>query len=154
MKKRIISLILVISLIFSFAGCVDLEDTYSSSIDSTYSSQVDSVDDKTESSSEETTSSKPQSSTTSTEDKKPTNSVGSGTATAVNLANIPAYSGKAYVAVNNNIPNFSASELTTKGYEKYSNCSGLCDPIGGVDKELPETIAEDRGEYDLGQNAG
>ena len=58
MKKRIVSLILVLSLIFSFAGCVDLEDTYSSSINSTYSSQVDSVDDKTESSSEETTSSK------------------------------------------------------------------------------------------------
>lgn len=125
MKKRIVSLILVLSLIFSFAGCVDLEDTYSSSINSTYSSQIDSVDDKTESSSEETTSSKPQSSTTSTEDKKPTNSVGSGTATAVNIATIPAYSGKAYVAINNNIPNFSSSELTTKGYEKYSNLDSL-----------------------------
>ena len=122
MKKRIISLILVISLIFSFAGCVDLEDTYSSSIDSTYSSQVDSVDDKTESSSDnETVSSEFQSSTTDTANKKPSNSVGSGVATAVNLANIPAYSGKAYVVINNNTPNFSSSELTTKGYEKYSS---------------------------------
>ena len=123
--KKIVSILLTLALLFSFAGCVDLEDTYSSSTDSTYSSQVDIVDDETESSSEETTSSKPQSSTTSTEDKKPTNSVGSGTATAVNLANIPAYSGKAYVVINDNIPNFSSSELATKGYEKYSNLDSL-----------------------------
>ena len=126
MKKRIISLILVLSLIFSFAGCVDLEDTNSSSIDSTYSSQVDSVDNKTESSSDkEIVSSEPKSSTTNTDNKRPTNSVGSRVATAVNLANIPAYSGKAYVTVNSNIPNFSASQLTAKGYEKYSNLDNL-----------------------------
>lgn len=126
--KKIISLLLTFALLLSFSGCVDFEDTYSSSNDSAYSSIVDSATDNTDSSTSEATSSeteKPSSSTTSSENKKPTNSVGSGSATAVNLANIPAYSGKAYVAVNNNVPNFSSTELTTQGYEKYSNLDSL-----------------------------
>ena len=122
--KKIVSIILTLALLLSFAGCVDLDDNYSSSTDSTYSSQIDTVDDET-SSLDSDSSSKPQSSATSSENKKPTTSVGTGEATAVNLANIPAYSGRAYVTVNNNVPNFSASELTTKGYEKYSNLDSL-----------------------------
>lgn len=126
--KKIISLLLTFALLLSFSSCVDFDDTYSSSNDSAYSSIVDSASDNTDNSSSEAASSeteKPSSSTTSSENKKPTNSVGSGSATALNLANIPVYSGRAYVAINNNVPNFSASELTTKGYEKYSNLDNL-----------------------------
>ncbi|MBP3213216.1 MAG: hypothetical protein J6M19_00015 [Bacteroidaceae bacterium] len=41
-----------------------------------------------------------------------------------------------------------------KKNEEYSDCSGLCNPIGRVDKELSEALAEDRAEYHLGQDAG
>lgn len=46
--------------------------------------------------------------------------VGAGVATPVKLSEIPAYSGKAYCVINGGIPNFSAAELTTKSYEKYT----------------------------------
>lgn len=39
----------------------------------------------------------------------------------VDLSKIPAYSNKAYVKVNNNQPGFSASDFTTKSFEKYSS---------------------------------
>lgn len=38
----------------------------------------------------------------------------------VKLSNIPAFSGKAYVAVNNNIPGLSRAEQTSPYFEKYS----------------------------------
>lgn len=36
------------------------------------------------------------------------------------ISDIPAYSGKAYIEINENKPNFSASDLTTTSFEKYS----------------------------------
>ena len=42
-----------------------------------------------------------------------------------NGLNIPAYSGRAYIAVNNNVPFFKDSDLTTKSFEKYSNLDNL-----------------------------
>lgn len=42
------------------------------------------------------------------------------TAAASDLSSIPAYSGKPYVAINGNVPNFSEEDLTTKSFEKYS----------------------------------
>lgn len=51
--------------------------------------------------------------------------VGTGTASPVNPAELPAYSGSAYIVVNNNKPNFSASELSATGYEKYSPLDSL-----------------------------
>ena len=94
-------------------------------------------------------SSKPQSSATNSENKKPTTSVGTGEATAVNLANIPAYSGRAYVTINNNVPNFSASELTTKGYEKYSSLDSLGRTqvaVASVGKDTMPAANESRGD--------
>lgn len=38
----------------------------------------------------------------------------------ITLENLPQYSGKAYVELNNNVPDFKNSELTTKAFEKYS----------------------------------
>lgn len=39
---------------------------------------------------------------------------------SVSLSNIPKYSGKAYVIINNNVPFFSEEDLTTNSYETYS----------------------------------
>lgn len=38
----------------------------------------------------------------------------------ITLSNLPKYSGTAYVELNNNVPGFKKSELTTKAFEKYS----------------------------------
>ena len=81
--------------------------------------------------------------------EKPTEAVvGSGKAEKVNVFDIPEYSGTAYTVINNNIPNFSASELTTKGYEKYSSLDskGRCGvAIASCGKEIMPADDEERG---------
>ena len=80
--------------------------------------------------------------------KEETTSVGNGTATAVDLSKVPSYSGKPYVTINNNIPNFSASELTQKGYEKYSPLDSLGRTqvaIASVGKDTMPAPNEERG---------
>ena len=47
------------------------------------------------------------------------------TQTKVTLSSIPKYNGKPYVTINNNVPYFNESDLTTKSYEKYSNLDSL-----------------------------
>ena len=47
------------------------------------------------------------------------------TATSVSLSDIPAYSSSPYVAINNNVPFFNDSELTTTAFENYSNLDQL-----------------------------
>ena len=46
--------------------------------------------------------------------------VHTGTASAFNAADVPAYSGKPYTAVNNNEPYFTSDDLTTEAFENYS----------------------------------
>ncbi len=46
--------------------------------------------------------------------------VHTGTASAFNTADVPAYSGKPYTAVNNNEPYFTSDDLTTEAFENYS----------------------------------
>lgn len=48
-----------------------------------------------------------------------------GKSTSVSLSSIPAYSGNAYVTVNDNIPFFTDSELTTTAFENYSSLDQL-----------------------------
>ncbi|MBO5757103.1 MAG: DNA/RNA non-specific endonuclease, partial [Clostridia bacterium] len=43
----------------------------------------------------------------------------------IDLSDLPAYSGKDYVALNNNIPWFTASEKITESYETYSDLDAL-----------------------------
>lgn len=55
-------------------------------------------------------------------------SSGESTSTAmetVSLADIPEYTGNAYVAVNNNQPFFSETDYTTEAFETYSNLDSL-----------------------------
>ena len=46
--------------------------------------------------------------------------VHTGTASAFNAADVPAYSGEPYTAVNNNEPYFTSDDLTTEAFENYS----------------------------------
>ena len=74
--------------------------------------------------------------------------VGNGVAETVSLSDIPSYSGTPYTVLNNNIPNFSSSELTTKGYEKYSSLDsyGRCGvAIASCGKEIMPADGEERG---------
>ena len=60
-------------------------------------------------------------------DEKETANTGVGNEQSViaDSSAIEAYTGAAYVVINDNIPLFRAEELTTKGYEKYSDLDNL-----------------------------
>ena len=76
------------------------------------------------------------------------NSVGTGAANPVQLSNIPTYNGSPYVVINDNVPDFSSSELTTTGYEKYSSLDsrGRCGvAIASCGKEIMPKDGEERG---------
>jgi len=66
---------------------------------------------------------KPDTSSSTTTNTTTTPAVNSSKPTTIN--GIPAYSGKAYVSINNNNPTFTASEKTTTSYEYYSNLDSL-----------------------------
>ena len=51
--------------------------------------------------------------------------VHTGTASAFNAADVPAYSGEPYTAVNNNEPYFTSDDLTTEVFENYSELDAL-----------------------------
>ncbi len=58
------------------------------------------------------------------------------------LSNIPEYSGKPYVAINNNVPFFSDDELTVNSFENYSNLDNLgrCQvAIASIGKDIMPT---------------
>ena len=83
-----------------------------------------------------------------TEPVKSEISVGNGVATPVKPSSLPAYSGAPYVVVNNNVPSFSSAELTTVGYESYSNLdgSGRCGvALASCGKEIMPADGEERG---------
>lgn len=47
------------------------------------------------------------------------------TQTGFNLASVPAYTDKAYVSVNNGVPYFTDTDMTTASFEKYSELDAL-----------------------------
>lgn len=51
--------------------------------------------------------------------------VHTGTASAFNAADVPAYSGEPYTAVNNNEPYFTSDNLTTEAFENYSELDAI-----------------------------
>lgn len=131
MPKKLLSLFLALVMVLSFAGCdLDINDGTEGS-----SASISGILDETESSSTSATvteSTATPSESTSNETEPPETTqptqpsiVGTGIATPVNPADLPAYSGNAYVVINNNQPNFSASELSSTGYEKYSSLDSL-----------------------------
>lgn len=155
--NRVLALLLSIVMLLSFAGC-DL-DTYDYTDSSTGQSTTISTDeDSTVTSGSDTQTQTEESTTagsivetessTATEKPSETTSVGSGIAKAVDPSTLPAYSGTAYTVVNGNQPNFSASELTTVGYEKYANLDSLgrCGmALASCGKEIMPADGEERG---------
>lgn len=156
MTKKILALLLSLAMLLSFAGC-DL-DTYDYSDGSSLTPSTTISDTKDDTSNTTDTPSQGQESKPTTNssthtpptNEKPNNTqgVGSGTGIAVDPSKLPAYSGTAYTIVNDNQPNFSAAELTTKGYEKYSSLDNLgrCGvAIASCGKEIMPGANEERG---------
>ena len=117
--------------------------------DSSTNSSIDTTDETTNNS----TSAKDETTSSSTNANNNTantqNSVGTGSVAPVLLSSIPAYSGNPYVTINNNVPNFSAAELKTTGYEKYSELDKLGRTgvaIASVGKDTMPKNGEERGD--------
>lgn len=154
--NRLFALFLSLIMILFFAGCnLDTYDytdsstgqsTISTDKDLTTNPDLDSQIQSKQSSAVESTDKKDSSSVI--EKPSGTTSVGTGTAKAVDPSTLPAYSGSAYTVVNGNQPNFSASELTTVGYEKYANLDrlGRCGlALASCGKEIMPADGEERG---------
>ncbi len=130
-SQKLLAVLLSLAMLFSLAGCsLDsiVSDSPTSISDTSTDSESSIIDDSSETASltetvDEGSESNKQEETTSPSSKP--SSVGSGTATPVKPASVGAYAGTAYVVINNNQPNFSATELTTTGYEKYSDLDSL-----------------------------
>ena len=126
-SQKLLAVLLSLAMSFSLAGCgLDsiVSDSPTSISDRSTDSESSIIDDRSETASlteavDEGSESNKQEETTSPSIKP--SSVGSGTATHVKPASAGAYAGTAHVVINNNQPNFSATELTTTGYEKYSD---------------------------------
>ncbi len=74
-------------------------------------------------------------------------SVGDYNSKAV-LSEIPAYSGRPYVVINDNVPSFNKYELTVKGYETYASLDSLGRCGGAVascGREIMPKPNEERG---------
>ena len=66
----------------------------------------------------------------------------------INLDNIPEYSGSPYIEINNNIPNFTEEDYTTKAFEKYSELDILkrCGVVyANICKQIMPKENEERG---------
>ena len=67
-----------------------------------------------------------------------------------NLSEIPEYEGKPYVIINNNKPNFTEEDYTTKSFEKYSELDDMFGRCGvayaNICKEIMPSNKEEREE--------
>ena len=147
MKKRailIVSVLLAICLLFSGCGIdgSSPQGTDPSQITSSTSSP-DSFENN-ESSNISTPSDTNDNTNQTQSDSKP-----------VSLDSIPAYSGKAFVNINNGNPGFSSSELKTKSYEYYSPLDrlGRCGVVHAcIGRDIMPT--EDRGSIGMVKPTG
>lgn len=152
-NKRLLALFLALMMVFSLSACVtELDSEGSQRGTSSYTDSItdcESQQDGTNQADEnDTSNSETQKPTQSTTQPPSQNSVGTGVASAVDPSTLPAYSGNAFTYVNSNQPNFSAAELTTEAYEKYSSRDSLgrCGvAIASCGKEIMPGPNEERG---------
>lgn len=114
LKKSIIMLIGTLLLLTGLVGC----DTTTPSTSTNDSGQV--VENNESSSSEQVVENNESSSSDSNSYLASKDNVSNAT-----LSNIPEYSGTPYVAINNNVPDFSESDYTTTSFEEYAPLDNL-----------------------------
>ena len=145
MKKGLSIISLILVLLLSFTACGGPVDNGGdvSTPDTTTTENIENItaDQSVADTSTTVTEKETEKQTekqTETTTKKPTSSSDS--------RYIPAYSGKSYVAINNNQPTFTSADYTTKAFEKYSplDSLGRCGvTYACIGKEIMPT--EDRG---------
>lgn len=130
MKNRLLILLLIIATLFS--GCnLGMEDISNPVIEKPIQSASEPVGKETE------------------EESQGDSGYG------FDLSSIPAYSGKAYVAVNDSVPNFSETDLTTTSYEQYSDLDrlGRCGVVvANIGKDIMPTM--ERGSIGMVEPSG
>ena len=146
MKLKICSVIicLILSLCFLASGCLSsYESSDLLSNDTSVSSQTASSGENPDNSSQsEVESSQNANSNSGSTSSSSENSRVSNPSTI----KIPAYSGKAYAVINNNVPFFASSDITDKSFESYSalDSLGRCSTaVASVGRDIMPT--EDRG---------
>lgn len=147
MKKFGVLLLSLMLAVCCSCSVVDIDVISSSDLPSKeeFSSVAQQTVTSEEAPSQNTTSHIVSSQKVSSKEEKPTTS-GVGSGDKLTVSTLPKYSGKPYAIINNNIPTFSAAELTTKGYETYSSLDnyGRCKvALASCGKELMP--AGDRG---------
>ena len=147
--KSLLSILCLIAVLLSaFAGCdsENISETTTEIAEITEESttlvQKEDIADnsETEKSEEKTTEKE-------TQKVNKTESVGDDNSKAV-LSKIPAYSGRPFVVINDNVPSFNKYELTTKGYETYASLDSLGRCGGAVascGREIMPEANEERG---------
>lgn len=121
--KRItaaLSLFLVICLLFSGCGIDTPNTSYGEPSQTVSDNYTNDTSEQTDNSSSDTQSAETESTTPSTSTPAVPDKVDK-----VQPSSIPAFSGKPYIAINNNVPSFTESDYTTKSYEYYSNLDSL-----------------------------
>lgn len=123
-KNLLIVLFLALSLLLS--ACTDtLDSTSKSNTEATKEEVKKEKDTKKEVAKTETTTA-PVETTTAEKPAAPETPAAPEVAATIDKNALPSYAGKAYVAINNNNPFFSAKELTNKtSFETYSNLDSL-----------------------------
>ena len=113
MKKTNAIVSLLLALVITLCGCTAVNDT-------NINTDIPGIEQQTEVGYQETETQKTE--TNSSEESTQTQETLSG---SFDIKSIPAYSGKAYIAVNDNNPYFTESDLTTKSFEKYAPLDSL-----------------------------
>ena len=125
-KAIILSLLLLLSLLFG--GCADGDFTQNdNSPEINQPTIVTEIEEVGESQTEENSQDeeKGEEKQDIADDLQENNQVSKQENKSFSLTNVPAYNGKAYVAVNNNEPFFFQADYTTKSFERYSSLDGL-----------------------------
>ena len=113
MKKTNAIVSLLLALVITLCGCTATHDTNVNTDIPAIEQQAEAGYQKTEAHQQESESGEEQ------------GQLKVSTGTAFDIKSIPAYSGKAYIAVNDNNPYFTESDLTTKSFEKYAPLDSL-----------------------------
>lgn len=125
MKKKILSYItLVLSLCFIVSGCNSASESISfdeqmSNLKAYQSQMSELLENEEDTTIEETTE------VPTTAKVEPTTQKPATDNSSVSLSDIPAFSNKPYVEINDNKPEFLSSDLTTSSYEYYSDLDSL-----------------------------
>ena len=102
--KKILAFLLSIIMLFSFVGCDIDTSGYNGNSSIESSNTIDVFDDESSAVDSNAESSSTDSTNSSLAQESNVSSVGTGTASSVDPSILPAYSGTAYVVINNNQP--------------------------------------------------